>query len=118
MEMTDTYDNIEQQSSMQILEAAEPPPTKKNKLLEIISDVINPSLNKTSSIEKAKLEVSRYDGDSETEQDPLEFWKTNSDRYPTLSTLARKYLSVPGTSVHLLKRGLVIRHHDEIHDTR
>ena len=50
---------------MQTVEAAELPPTKKNKLLEIISDVINLSLNKTilsiSLTEKAELEVSRYD---------------------------------------------------------
>lgn len=31
--------------------------------------------------------------------DALQWWKSNSGLYPYLTQLARKYLSVPGTSV-------------------
>ena len=30
---------------------------------------------------------------------PVEWWRKNESRYPLLASLARKYLSVPGTSV-------------------
>ena len=35
----------------------------------------------------------------ERKQDPLEWWKRNCHVYPHISKLAKKYLSIPGTSV-------------------
>ena len=35
----------------------------------------------------------------ERKQDPLEWWKWNCHLYPHVSKLAKKYLSIPGTSV-------------------
>ena len=33
------------------------------------------------------------------DENPLKWWKQNVSKYPTLSVLARQYLSIPGTSV-------------------
>jgi len=32
-------------------------------------------------------------------EDPLVWWRTNRDRFPTIARLARKYLAIPATSV-------------------
>ena len=35
----------------------------------------------------------------DTRTEPLDWWKQNSDRFPLLSTLVKKYLCVCGTSL-------------------
>ena len=101
LEVSDIYSNFSQEAT----QSHEPPPKKKKeeyKLLKLIDDVINPStetLSNLSATERAKAETSRYVAESTVQEDPLVFWKTNSERYPSLSALARKYLAIPATSV-------------------
>jgi hypothetical protein len=48
-----------------------------------------------------KLEIDNYKAEPtiDTDDEPLEYWKANSRIYPILSTLVRRYLSPPATSV-------------------
>ena len=85
----------------------EPPPVKRHrgedKLMKLLDDVINPTpQNQQDSVpacEKARTELARYIGEDSTEKNPLEWWKENSSKYPTLNKLALKYLCIPATSV-------------------
>ena len=46
-----------------------------------------------------ELEVYFMEDEVDADESPLKWWKENEHRYPCLSQLARKYLSVPATSV-------------------
>ena len=54
-----------------------------------------------TSHEQAKKEVTAYSEltAEDTRTEPLDWWKQNSDRFPLLSTLVKKYLCVCGTSL-------------------
>ena len=82
------------------------PPVKRyrgeHKLMELLEDVVNPTLQDQSTIpatERAKTELSRYVGEDSTGKNPLQWWSEHSSRYPTLNQLALKYLCIPATSV-------------------
>jgi len=62
----------------------QPPPNKKQKLLNYIIPY---------KLDEIGLPLSSL------ETDPLHWWWTNRDVFPTLSKIARKYLSISATSV-------------------
>lgn len=45
------------------------------------------------------LELIRYEGEQPISSSPIDWWVENQSRYPLLSQLARRYLSIPATSV-------------------
>lgn len=46
-----------------------------------------------------ELDIYFKEGEADVDVSPLDWWKVNASRYPHLSQLARRYLSVPATSV-------------------
>ena len=75
-------------------------PKGEQKLLELIGGILeNTSEQETPADEQLETEVSRYLGEESTNQSPLEWWRLNKQRYPLLSQLAARYLSIPATSV-------------------
>ena len=80
---------------------------QEGKLMKLLADIVHaPDDSLTDPSEKAKLELQRYLSDVITDQydekgplDPLKWWQLNGVRYPCVSVLARKYLSIPATSV-------------------
>ncbi|XP_053268172.1 tRNA (cytosine(38)-C(5))-methyltransferase isoform X1 [Pleuronectes platessa] len=49
---------------------------------------------------KVREEVLRYFGEKKLskEENPLQWWKNNMDKYPIMARLAKSYLCIPGTS--------------------
>jgi len=80
---------------------------QEGKLMNLLADIVNsPDDSLTDPVKRAKLELQRHLSDVITDQynenghlDPLKWWQLNSVRYPCVSVLARKYLSIPATSV-------------------
>ncbi|XP_028414611.1 zinc finger BED domain-containing protein 4-like [Dendronephthya gigantea] len=70
-------------------------------LWEFFDKKVIDSQNARSSTSKATVEVRTYFGEDVLPrlEDPLSWWKINEKRFSLLSQLAKKYLSVPGTSV-------------------
>lgn len=88
--------------------AAEMPPSTKNakgewELFELISDVMHTKSDVSqptlSLQQKSVAEVAMYLSEPEVAENPLLWWKLNSFWYPMLSTLGKKYLAIPATSV-------------------
>ena len=82
----------------------EPPVPKRSKgehkLLEFIVEFMEPaSEDEVSTEQQLEIEVSRYMGEENTSQCPLEWWGASKRRYPLLSQLATRYLTIPATSV-------------------
>ena len=74
----------------------------EHKLMELLEDAVNSTLQDQSTIsttERAKIELSRYVGEDSTGKNPLQWWREQSSRYPTLNQLALRYLCIPATSV-------------------
>ena len=59
------------------------------------------SVPQKSAFSQAEEEVKRYQEASPLplEENPLNWWKAHETTYPFLATLAKRYLSIPGTSV-------------------
>lgn len=55
----------------------------------------------SSASNSAETEVKSFLGDNPAPLDvnPVNWWKTNMERFPRLAKLARQYLCIPGTSV-------------------
>ena len=50
--------------------------------------------------QKTSVEIDRYlaEEDLDSEEDPLKWWKDHTKKYPILSQVCKKYLSIPATS--------------------
>jgi hypothetical protein len=54
------------------------------------------------SLQQEASELSMYTKERAVQdENPLKWWKQNVSKYPTLSVLARQYLSIPGTNGRL-----------------
>ncbi len=70
------------------------------KLMELIGELAQPAKDSEVPIsrkEQLGTEVSRYIGEESTSLYALEWWGANKTRYPMLSQLAARYLSIPPT---------------------
>ena len=76
------------------------PPLKKVKVeaADWLSDIIfiKEEVSETSSLD---LEVTRYISELGGPNNALEWWKERAVSYPHIANLAKKYLSIPATSV-------------------
>ena len=75
-------------------------------LMKLLNDVVQGSSSTTEDgqlsvtpYQRASMEVNRYTGEVTAEVVPVYWWKDNSSKYPILSKLCRKYLSIQATSV-------------------
>jgi len=80
---------------------AVPPPNKKSKGLSKILSHCFSNLVQLSLQQKVKQEIDQYltHPQLDIEGNPLEWWRSESVRYPILAKLARKYLCLCATSV-------------------
>ncbi len=92
--------------SSETIQEESPPPAKKLKgLAAVLSHIDTQSTPGTSTVlspsEKINLEISSYMDipTLEMDADPLVRWKLECLHFPNLAVLARKYLSICGTSV-------------------
>lgn len=78
-------------------------PAKKRMAL-----IFGPNYKKMGTPKRAKkkkdkllIEIEEYEDEQEIddEEDPLQWWKDNQNKYPLLSLMAKKYLGTPATSV-------------------
>ena len=75
----------------------EPPKPKRAKLAEMMQgDVISIDLTKS---DQSNTKYAAFLREQVTILDPLEWWRCNSLRFPTLAKLAQQYLSIPATEV-------------------
>ena len=88
--------------STDLNETEEPPVTKKSKLATILKRSNKNSDNPQviTPRDKVRKEVQYYTDTPglDVEEDPLQWWASESSKYPCLSQLAMKYLSVCATS--------------------
>lgn len=75
------------------------PPTKKPRIS--IFDIPKESKNSKARAKLSGIDLEIFDYTSEvvTNTDPIEFWKKNSSKYPTLSNVFKKVFSIPASSV-------------------
>ena len=87
-------------------DSTEPPLKKKcTALSHLLSDIYPPNQQHASqnvtTMEAIESELAFYKGEVclDIDGDPLQWWKVRATQYRLLSQLARKYISVPATSV-------------------
>ena len=111
--LTDMSSDVQEKVECEMLEivsrpAAEDsqsgPPPKKPKTVwaQIFRDIAtterNSSLTDAEKV-KSEIETYRHFPNLDVELSPLEWWKANSQQFPLLQQVARKYLSICATSV-------------------
>ncbi|XP_030235893.1 zinc finger BED domain-containing protein 1-like [Gadus morhua] len=84
---------------LEVLE--EPQPKRRSGLADLLGETFSTTAPLKSAFSKAEEEVNRYQEASPLplEENPLNWWKAHEKMYPFLAKLAKRYLSIPGTSV-------------------
>ena len=79
-----------------------PPPTKKSNLGSLFKDTTEEVLDQPviSPEQQIEAELNTYEAipQLDPEEDPLQWWKVQSPRFPALCKLAQSYFSVCATS--------------------
>ena len=79
-----------------------PPPTKKSTLGSLFKDTAEETRDQPviSPEQQIKAELNAYEAipQLDPEEDPLQWWKVQSSRFPALCKLAQSYFSVCATS--------------------
>lgn len=91
-------EEVSQVTQEEVSQEIEPPRKKARKLFSFMDEDRNKQKQaKDSNYER---EVSQYLAEpvEDQKEDPLNFWKNNSERYPHLSKLSSIYLAVPASS--------------------
>ncbi|CAL8129864.1 unnamed protein product [Orchesella dallaii] len=75
---------------------------QSSKLATIMTRVMGRKSMPTTPSSRVQEELANYsrEPDSLLGVDPYQWWGNNSDRYPTLSQLAKKYFCIRGISIH------------------
>lgn len=72
---------------------------KKSGLAAILKPSFSSETTKQNTCSVVEVERYKSSPDLDLEDDPLQWWKINSNVYPRLAQLALKYLTIPATSV-------------------
>ncbi|XDV44730.1 hypothetical protein PO909_012970, partial [Leuciscus waleckii] len=83
------------------MELEEPKPKRRSGLADLLGETFSTTAPQKSAFTQAEEEVKRYQEASPLplEENPLNWWKAHETMYPYLAKLAKRYLSIPATSV-------------------
>ena len=99
---TSECDSPSHETATELSEEPKEPPTKRFRHLNrILEAKLKEGLQRTSRFSKEKAEVEQYfqTVESTSEKiDPIDFWISQEQRYPSLSSLAVDILTIPGSS--------------------
>ena len=91
---------------MNIIESQSDEPRPKRsrgetELMKLLGDIVDcqQEMDAGSQDQQADREIQKYISEDPVSESPLIWWQNKRSKYPILSSLAQKYLSVPATSV-------------------
>ena len=93
--------NVNDVTLEQVPNAQKKPRIDETSDLDWLDDIVLPTSQDDPQVlaSKADVEFMHYIAEPDTKEHPLVWWKTMELVFPLLSTLARKYLCIPATSV-------------------